>query len=160
MIYDPMPEEKEYKEVEPPSLISVPTVLCPLCQKPMQIAGREDIEKTSGSLRKSTKKVPHLIYRCEECKTQFHLDLRQRGRGGCFIATAAFETSMAHEVNVLRSFRDNVLMREKPGQKFISFYYTVSPPVAKLIEKSRLLKLATRATLAPVIRMAKSLIGF
>jgi len=160
MIYDPMPKKKEYKEVEPRSLISVPTVLCPGCQKPMQIAGKEDIEKTSGSLwRKSTKKVPHLIYRCEKCKTQFHLNLKQRG-GGCFIATAAFETSMAHEVNVLRSFRDNVLMREKPGQKFISFYYTVSPPVAKLIEKSRLLKLVTRATLTPVIRMAKSLIGF
>jgi hypothetical protein len=159
MIYDPMLEKNEYKEAEPRSIISAPTLLCPGCQKPMQIAGKENIEKTSGTLRKSKRMVPHLIYRCENCKTQFHLNLEQRG-GGCFIATAAFETSMAHEVNVLRSFRDNVLMREKPGQKFISFYYTVSPHVAKLIEKSRLLRLATRATLAPVIRMAKSLIGF
>jgi hypothetical protein len=159
MIYDPMPENNEYKEVEPRSIISAPTLLCPECRKPMQIVGKEDIKKTSGYFRKSTKMVPHLIYRCENCKTQFHLNLEQRG-GGCFIATAAFGTSMAHEVNVLRSFRDNVLIRGKPGQKFISFYYTVSPHLARLIEKSRLLKLATRATLAPVVRIAKSLIGF
>lgn len=65
---------------------------------------------------------------------------------------------MAHEVNVLRSFRDNILMREEAGNRFISFYYRVSPPIAKLIEKSSVLKLATRVVLAPIIKTVKKIL--
>ena len=150
----------KFKEVNPKTLISVPTILCPECKQPMKITGKKDVEKTSKLLtRKTTKKVPHLRYECADCKNEFNLDLQRRG-GGCFIATAAYGTSTAHEINVLRSFRDNFLMRENAGRKFISLYYGVSPPVAKMIEKSPTLKFATRTALAPIIKAAQKALDF
>ncbi len=153
-------EEKDFTEVSPKALISVPSILCPDCQKPMGIAGRADKEKTSRFItKKSTKMVPHLRYECQNCRKEFHLNLERRG-GGCFIATAAFGTSMAHEINVLRSFRDNFLMREKAGNKLISFYYTVSPTIAKMIERSSILKAFARVVLTPIVKIAQKAIGF
>lgn len=159
-----IPEEKKkpvtkkgFTEVDPRALISVPTILCPMCGCPMTIVGREDKEITSRMLtKKTTKKVPHLKYQCAKDKTEFNLNLERRGGGGgCFIATAAYGTSTAHEINVLRSFRDNVLMKESAGRSFISFYYRVSPTIAKMISKSGALKFATRILLAPIIKAVK-----
>jgi hypothetical protein len=86
------------------------------------------------------------------------LNLERRG-GGCFIATAAFGTSMAHEINVLRSFRDNYLMRERAGRLFISLYYRTSPTIAKMISRSKILKFVTRAVLTPIIKTVQKAIG-
>ena len=151
--------KKKFTEVNPKALISVPSILCPMCGLPMEIKGREEMEKTARGLKgKTTKKVPHLVYRCFKDKTEFHLNLERRGGGGCFIATAAFGTSMAHEINVLRSFRDNVLMRESAGRNFISFYYRVSPTIAKMITKSGALKFVTRVMLTPIIKAVQKAI--
>jgi hypothetical protein len=149
--------KKEFTEVDPRALVSVPVILCPMCGLPMEIKNREEVEVTSRGLRgKNTKKVPHLIYQCATDKTEFKLNLMRRGGGGgCFIATAAYGTSTAHEINVLRSFRDNVLMKESAGRSFISFYYTVSPTIAKMISKSGALRLATRVLLVPIIKAVK-----
>ncbi|MBC7218816.1 MAG: hypothetical protein H5T49_01575 [Hadesarchaea archaeon] len=151
--------KKKFTEVDPRTLISVPTILCPMCGLPMEIKGRKEVEKTARTLRgKTTRKVPHLVYQCAKDKTEFNLNLERRG-GGCFIATAAFGTSMAHEINVLRSFRDNYLMRESAGRSFISLYYRVSPTVAKLISRSQVLKFITRMLLLPVIKAVQRKLG-
>ncbi len=153
-------QKKKFTEANPKRLISVPTILCPECRRPMHITGKKEIEKTTKFLtKKSTKKIPHLRYECTDCKQEFHLNLERRG-GGCFIATAAFGTSTAHEINVLRSFRDNFLMRDNAGRKFISLYYGVSPQIAKMIEKSSTLKLATRIMLTPIIKAVQKAIEF
>lgn len=55
---------------------------------------------------------------------------------GCFIATAAYGTSTADEIDLLRAFRDEKLRGSIPGELFITIYYSVSPPIAKHIEKS------------------------
>jgi hypothetical protein len=138
----------------------VPTILCPICGRPMEIAGRVELDKTSrGLTKKTTRKVPHLRYQCTADKTEFHLNLERRG-GGCFIATAAFGTSMAYEINILRSFRDNFLMRKRAGRGFISLYYMISPTIARLIERSRALKFITRTLLSPVIKAIQKSIEF
>ena len=77
------------------------------------------------------------------------------GGGGCFIATAAFGSSLAPEVSVLREFRDRYLLTNGPGQAFVSWYYRVSPPVAALIAEHETLKAAVRWGLTPVVFAAK-----
>ncbi|RUM34790.1 MAG: hypothetical protein DSY50_05870, partial [Desulfobulbus sp.] len=49
---------------------------------------------------------------------------------GCFIATAAYGTSFAEEIDVLRNWRDDFLEASYPGRLFIRTYYSLSPPVA------------------------------
>jgi hypothetical protein len=73
----------------------------------------------------------------------------------CFIATAAYGTPMADEVMVLRNFRDKYLVTNKPGQIFVSFYYFISPPLARLIAGSEPLRMAARATLTPIVYITR-----
>ena len=69
----------------------------------------------------------------------------------CFIATAAFGSPLASEVEVLRRFRDGFLLEFGPGRKIVKFYYTYSPPLARYISEHSLVRLATRAALIPVV---------
>lgn len=73
----------------------------------------------------------------------------------CFIATAAYGTSMEPEVMVLRHFRDETLLQNKAGEAFVDAYYTVSPPIADVIRDHAPLRAVVRASLAPVIYTLK-----
>ena len=73
------------------------------------------------------------------------------GGGGCFIATAAYGSSLAPEVATLRAFRDEVLMASRPGRAFVEWYYRASPPAAEWIAGNEPLRIAARWGLAPVV---------
>jgi hypothetical protein len=70
---------------------------------------------------------------------------------GCFIATAAYGTPMAEEINVLRKWRDENLMKSAPGRLFVNIYYMTSPPIASLISKSDKIRSLTRKLLTPIV---------
>jgi hypothetical protein len=69
------------------------------------------------------------------------------GGGGCFIATAAYGTSTAAEIDTLRAFRDEVLLQNSLGSQLVNLYYEVSPPVADFISEHDVLRTLVRELL-------------
>jgi len=74
--------------------------------------------------------------------------------GYCFIATAAYGTETAAELDILRDFRDQVLLENTLGSGFVEAYYKLSPPVADFIAKSDFLRAIVREVLVdPVVHL-------
>jgi hypothetical protein len=69
----------------------------------------------------------------------------------CFIATAAYGTPMAEEIQILREFRDEYLLTNPLGQALVGLYYRTSPPVAQFITEHPSLKPVVRAGLLPAV---------
>jgi len=72
----------------------------------------------------------------------------------CFIATAAYGTPMAEEIEILREFRDEYLLTNPLGQALVGLYYRASPPIAEFITEHLTLKPIVRAGLLPAVAMA------
>jgi len=70
---------------------------------------------------------------------------------GCFIATAAYGTPAAEQIDVLREFRDSVLLESTAGSLFVALYYQLSPPVADFISGSSFLRTLVRELLVDPI---------
>lgn len=78
-------------------------------------------------------------------------EFKVKGGGGCFIATAAFGSYLDPHVQVLRSFRDNYLLKNSIGSAFVGFYNHISPPIAEYISKHESLRTVTRWALTPIV---------
>jgi hypothetical protein len=72
----------------------------------------------------------------------------------CFIATAAYGSSMHGAVIILREFRDRFLQSNVVGRWMVEFYYQHSPPLAELIRQNKFLQWGTMALLSPLVLMA------
>jgi YVTN family beta-propeller protein len=70
---------------------------------------------------------------------------------GCFIATAAYGSYLDPHVQVLRDFRDQVLLKNRVGQMFVDLYYQYSPPLAAIISRHQGLRAAARIVLTPLV---------
>lgn len=88
-----------------------------------------------------------------------HTDDGGRSGGeGCFIATAAYGTPTAAEIDVLRAFRDEVLRRNALGRLAVRIYYRTSPPVADWLARSdRRRRLARRFLVEPAVGVVRAL---
>ena len=73
---------------------------------------------------------------------------------GCFIATAAYGTRMAEEIQILREFRDEYLLTNPLGQAVVDLYYRVSQPMVEFITEHPSLKPIVRAGLLPALAMS------
>ena len=72
---------------------------------------------------------------------------------GCFIATAAYGTDTARQLDILREFRDDVLLNSGLGTKLVSLYYKTSPPVADFISQHEILRTIVRVGFVePIVR--------
>lgn len=73
------------------------------------------------------------------------------GAGSCFIATASYGTDLHPKVQVLREFRDQVLLKSGWGRALVDSYYKYSPDLACYIAERDGLRMITRALLAPIV---------
>ena len=76
-------------------------------------------------------------------------------KGGCLIATAAFGSEMAPQVQFLREIRDNTVLQTESGTSFMAgfnqFYYSFSPAVADYERENPAFKEAVKITLTPLL---------
>ena len=72
----------------------------------------------------------------------------------CFIATAAYGTDTAEEIDILREFRDTVLLPNRLGTGLVAFYYKTSPPLADLISRHEGLRTMVRVGFVdPIVKI-------
>ena len=75
--------------------------------------------------------------------------------GGCLIATAAYGSEMAPQVQFLREIRDGKIMATESGTAFMTgfnqFYYSFSPAVADYERENPMFKEAVKLTLTPLL---------
>ena len=92
----------------------------------------------------------------DQCPSTYEVWAEWEEPGGfCFIATAAYGTSAAEELDTLRAFRDEVLLENRLGSQFVDWYYQTSPPVADFISKNSLLRTIVRElAIDPMVSVA------
>jgi len=79
-------------------------------------------------------------------------------KGGCFIATAAYGSTLNPHVKILRDFRDTYLVPHKLGRVLVDLYYKYSPFVADIISKHKVLKVVVRISLLPFVVFSYSML--
>ncbi len=72
----------------------------------------------------------------------------------CFIATAAYGGDTAQEIDILREFRDSVMLSNSLGTGFVAIYYRTSPVAAEFISRHESLRTLVRVSLIdPIVRI-------
>jgi glucose/arabinose dehydrogenase len=75
--------------------------------------------------------------------------------GGCLIATAAYGTELAPQIQLLRELRDNQLLKTDSGTSFMnsfnSFYYSFSPAIADYERENPIFREAVKIMITPMI---------
>jgi len=75
--------------------------------------------------------------------------------GGCLIATAAFGSELAPQVQLLREIRDDIVLQTKSGSIFMTgfnqLYYSFSPTIADYERENLIFKEAVKLTLIPLL---------
>lgn len=74
----------------------------------------------------------------------------------CFVATAAYGSLMAADVQMLRHMRDSVLRKTVLGELAVEAYYTFGPALAGVVGESELLRATAREVLAPIVRYVRA----
>ena len=76
-------------------------------------------------------------------------------KGGCLIATAAYGTELAPQVQFLREVRDNTVLSTISGTAFMSgfntIYYSFAPTIADMERENPMFQEAVRAFITPMI---------
>ena len=83
------------------------------------------------------------------------VELEKSNGGGCLIATAAFDSELAPQVQQLRELRDNTVLQTESGTSFMTgfnhFYYSFSPAIADYERENPTFKEAVKLILTPLL---------
>ncbi len=75
--------------------------------------------------------------------------------GGCLIATAAYGSEMAPQIQFLREIRDNTVLQTESGSAFMTgfnqFYYSFSPTIADYERENPAFKETVKLALTPML---------
>jgi hypothetical protein len=124
---------------------------------------QENAEPTIPEIKEEPKQIegPEVIKPIEEPKKENttkpdeKIDTTPPPKSGCLIATAAFGSEMAPQVQLLRELRDNTLLKTTSGTAFMtgfnSVYYSFSPTVADWERQNPVFKELVKATITPLI---------
>jgi hypothetical protein len=79
----------------------------------------------------------------------------QQGGGGCLIATAAFGSELAPQIQFLREIRDNTVLQTQSGSAFMisfnQFYYSFSPTIADYERDNLAFKETVKIAITPML---------
>ncbi|MBA3464245.1 MAG: hypothetical protein H0T46_30095 [Deltaproteobacteria bacterium] len=73
----------------------------------------------------------------------------------CFVATAAYGTVLANDVEMLRRFRDLAMKHSVLGELAVETYYTFGPSFSGVVGESDLLRHTAREALKPIVERVK-----
>ena len=83
------------------------------------------------------------------------VNVQEDNGGGCLIATAAYGTELAPQVQLLREIRDNTVMSTSSGAAFMTgfnqLYYSFSPTIADWERENLMFQETVRALITPMI---------
>ena len=114
-----------------------------------------DGKEISASVHKSSKSSIVSIEFDGKGKHTLEITLQKSNGGGCLIATAAFGSEIAPQVQQLRELRDNTVLQTESGTSFMTgfnqFYYSFSPAIADYERENPAFKEAVKITLTPLL---------
>jgi len=119
--------------------------------EPTQTAVDEEPEVDEEPVMESSQPVcgPGTVLKNNVCVAE-----QQKG-GGCLIATAAFGSEMAPQVQFLREIRDNTVLQTQSGSTFMTgfnqFYYSFSPAVADYERENPAFKETVKIAITPML---------
>jgi peptidyl-prolyl cis-trans isomerase B (cyclophilin B) len=91
----------------------------------------------------------------EEASTDEPASNGSQSGGGCLIATAAFGSEMAPQVQFLREIRDNIVLQTESGTSFMTafnqFYYSFSPTIADYERENPVFKESVKLAITPLL---------
>ena len=119
--------------------------------EPTQTAVDEEPEVDEEPVMESSQPVcgPGTVLKNNVCVAE------QQGGGGCLIATAAFGSEMAPQVQFLREIRDNTVLQTQSGSTFMTgfnqFYYSFSPAIADYERENSAFKETVKIAITPML---------
>jgi len=119
--------------------------------EPTQTAVDEEPEVDEEPVMESSQPVcgPGTVLKNNVCVAE-----QQKG-GGCLIATAAFGSEMAPQVQFLREIRDNTVLQTQSGSTFMTgfnqFYYSFSPTIADYERENSAFKETVKIAITPML---------
>jgi len=108
-----------------------------------------------GEIQTTLPSTSEEIKQSDQTTSNVTLGQEDSNEGGCLIATAAYGSEMAPQVQLLREIRDGKLMTTSSGAAFMTgfnqFYYSFSPYIADYERENSVFKEMVKIAITPLL---------